>query len=445
MTSRRPGESAASSTRPGYCPRKASSGASGSVARASEIAWQKADGACGRCVRGLVRGIDCAEALDDDAGVAGQLRVEFGRADVDLIRRQQGPLDIVAILLMARADRLPRGLDRTAEPGVGCDHQVFGQVIREARRLLEEQRQVELDSRWRQPFADAAVHAHACHIAAEAQAEAAAEFAHGLRIQRQFARRQQAERVERLERALAVGIEAAERVDAIIEQVDAHWRVDPHRPDIEQRAAQRELARAADLADAGVTGFDEAAAERFDRQRGAALEREAARADVVERREPREQAVGGQQQDAAANLRQPRQRGEALRDDVRVRRELIVGQDLPVRERQDLKRSAAEEAQLGGQPLQFARVTGDAGPGPRVSEHGLAQGERVGGAVQAVPVQRAGMRRGQCGSKQNGHAKDARAGGGAAGFNGFAGSLRYCAVATASMTRSPSKNTLNPA
>ncbi len=91
--------------------------------------------------------------------------------------------------------------------------------------MLEEQRQVELDARRGQPFADAAIDIQARDIAAKAQPEAAAELAHRLGIERQLARRQQLQRFDRLLRALRLRVEAAQRVDLIVEQIDAHRRV----------------------------------------------------------------------------------------------------------------------------------------------------------------------------------------------------------------------------
>ena len=60
--------------------------------------------------------------------------------------------------------------------------------------------------------------------------------------------------VELSVRALRLRVEAADAVDLVVEQVDAQRRFAAHREDVEQRAADREIARLVPPGDAGVAG-----------------------------------------------------------------------------------------------------------------------------------------------------------------------------------------------
>ena len=67
-----------------------------------------------------------------------------------------------------------------------------------------------------------------------------------------------------------------------------------------------------------------------------------------------------------------------------MRRKHVVGQHFPVGQRQDLERGAAKEAQLPGQPLQFARVGGHEYPGAGISADRLGERQGARAAVQAL-------------------------------------------------------------
>ena len=99
---------------------------------------------------------------------------------------------------------------------------------------------------------------------------------------------------------------------------------------------------------------DQARAQRLDRKRGAGLEFEAAGLDVGDRWQPRKQAFRRQQQCAARQRRQLRERTQALRDDVRMRGKNVIGEYLPIRQRQDGEVRPAEEAQLVAEAFQVA-------------------------------------------------------------------------------------------
>ena len=134
------------------------------------------------------RNIGAGKALDADAGVSGERAAYSGRLDESLGRRQQRPLDIVAPILVARADALPCNLECGLDVAVAGDHQLRRQVIGNLRGSIKEQRQVELDTGRRNAFAYATIDRHARDIALKARAIAAPECLHGLGIERQFAR-----------------------------------------------------------------------------------------------------------------------------------------------------------------------------------------------------------------------------------------------------------------
>ncbi len=173
-------------------------------------------------------------------------------------RRQQWPLDVVAPILIARADSLPGALQRRIQTHIARNDRVGRHVVGDLRCGFEKQRQIKFNSRWRDAFADPAIDAHARNVALEARAIAAPKSAHRLGIERQLARRQQAQLLDALERALRLRIEATNRIDVLIEQIDPYRRRRAHRKDVEQRAAQCELTGAAHLADAGVAGLGQA-------------------------------------------------------------------------------------------------------------------------------------------------------------------------------------------
>ena len=183
--------------------------------------------------------------------------------------------------------------------------------------------------------------------------------------------------------------------DQLVKQINTQRAVGAHGPDVKQRAAQREFAGRRHLADAGVAGAGKAQSQGLDLEFRAALEVETARRHEIHRRQARDQAVGRQQQDAAAQPRQARQRAQAFGDDVRMRREDIVGQDFPVWQRQQFQLRSTEEAQFGAQPLEVADIGAHKGQRTRLGRGRFGQCEGAGAAMQRVPVNGGAGHRGQ--------------------------------------------------
>jgi hypothetical protein len=153
---------------------------------------------------------------------------------------------------------------RSGVAGRDRDHRPVGQVIEQARRGLEEQRQVVLDARRGEAFADVAVQRHPRQVALESRAEAATEVLDRVGGEAELAGRQQVEPVQAGTGALRIRIEAADAVDLSVEQVDAQRRLAAHRKDVEQRAADRELSRGCHLGHARVARRGQAQPELFE-------------------------------------------------------------------------------------------------------------------------------------------------------------------------------------
>ncbi len=204
------------------------------------------------------------EGLQRDGLERADVRFQLFRSQEQLIRREDRPLEIVPPVFVALLDVEPVLHECAGERDVAHQHGILRQIVEERRRLFEEERLIKLDARRREAFAHPAIQTRLRRIALEAIAPAAAKAFHAFGVERHFARGQQAHAVERIQRALGFGVEAADGLDVLIEQVDAQRILRAGREHVEQRAAHRELAGARHLADAGVAGFDEPIPERFE-------------------------------------------------------------------------------------------------------------------------------------------------------------------------------------
>ena len=165
-----------------------------------------------------------------------------------------------------------------------------GQVVEQGRRFLEKQRQVILDAGRREAVADVFVQLGLGRVALEALAEILPEAGDAGFVEREFARGQQPHLVHRVDAALGVDVERAQRLDFVVEQVDAVGQGAAHGKQVDQAAADRKLARRKHLVHMGV------AAQHHLRAEGRFVER------VLLLEEKR---VGGQK----SGRRQPIQRG----------------------------------------------------------------------------------------------------------------------------------------
>ncbi len=205
-------------------------------------------------------------------------------------------------------------------------------VVEQARGPVEEQRQVLFQPLAVGALADLLVGQGAPEIDLEAVAEAAPELGPGALVERVLAARQQFDPVELVYGALGFRVERANGFDIGVEQLYAIRHRHAHRPEVEHRAAHRELAGLPDLVAALVAGVGQPLPETAQVEFLADLEVDAAPGDEAGRREPLHQRVDGRDDDAVAPFRQAGEHLEPAGHQVRMRRVQVVGQDFQVRE-----------------------------------------------------------------------------------------------------------------
>ena len=159
-------------------------------------------------------------------------------------------------------------------------------------------------------------------------------------VHRELAAGQQANLGHRIEASLRVGIEGADRIDLVAEQVDAVGQGRAHREQVDQPAAHRVLARRDDLAHVGVAGERELRLERRLVEALLGREVEGVAGHERRRREADERRRRRHQDDVDVAAPDSPERGQPLGDQVLVRRERVVGQRLPVGEDGNAERGA---------------------------------------------------------------------------------------------------------
>ncbi len=121
----------------------------------------------------------------------------------------------------------------------------------------------------------------------------------GIGRQRKFAARQQTDTFDLIDGALVFRIEGAQRVDFVVEQVDAVGLVAAHRENIEQRAALGEFAVFVDRGDGAIAGGGEAFAQLLDVEGLADVDHQAVALQIRRRRQPVQQCRYRHHQHAA--------------------------------------------------------------------------------------------------------------------------------------------------
>ena len=105
-------------------------------------------------------------------------------------------------------------------------------------------------------------------------------------VERELARGQQAHVAHRIERALRVDVERLDRLDLVVEEIDAIRQCRAHRKEIDQAAAHAELARRHHLSHVRVARERQLRAQRVDVERLALAQEERERGEKRRRREP---------------------------------------------------------------------------------------------------------------------------------------------------------------
>ena len=236
---------------------------------------------------------------------------------------------------------------------------VLGQVIEQRRGFVEEQRQVVLDTGRGDPAAQVLKDRAAPEVDIEALAEPRLEARDRILLQRKLSRRQQTNGVHLVDGALVFRIEGAQGLDFVVEQVDAIGQFAAHREQVDQRAAHGEFAVLVHRVDVAIAAGLEPGAHLLDVEFLADVQHQAAAEQESRRRQAMQGRGDRHHQHAMTQLRQPVQGGDALGNDVLVRREQVVGQGFPVREMQH-GQIRGEEAQLLFQPFGTLAVGGHA-------------------------------------------------------------------------------------
>ena len=288
-------------------------------------------------------------AAEIDAGVGFKQTKELVRRQEQRVRRQQRALLVAPHQAMAALGVVPETLDRSL--GVAVQHQdgVVAEVIEQRGGFIEKERQVILDAARSELVGDILVNLALARVAFEAIAKVLPEAGHAGFVERYFARRQQVNLGHLVERALGVRVEGADRLDLVVEQVDAvgqgRFLFAAHRKQVEDAAAHGELARRQHLVDRAVAGLRQARTQLVGIQRVLFLEQKGVCVEIT----GRTQALHGRggrcdQYIHLAGGRQP-ERGKTLRDQIGVGRQRVVRQRFPVRQK--------VRAQTGGEPGHF--------------------------------------------------------------------------------------------
>ena len=191
-------------------------------------------------------------------GSDGQLRMCVGArieglgAQEQRFGRKHRALGVALHQAVALLRVLPEMLERGFQVAMQHHGRVGSQVVEHRGGVIKEQRQVVLDAGGGHAVADVLVDAALGRVAFEQFAPAAAELRPRRVVHRKFTTRQQPHFGHRVQAALAVGVEGADAVDLVVEQVHAVRYGRTHREQINQPTAHRVFARAHHLRDVAV-------------------------------------------------------------------------------------------------------------------------------------------------------------------------------------------------
>ena len=129
---------------------------------------------------------------------------------------------------------------------------VSRQIVEQGRGFIEKQRQVVLDTRRGDAAAQVLKDRAATEVDIKTLAKARLEPGHRVFLQRELTCRQQAHRFNLVDRALGLGVEGAQGLDFVVEQVDPVRQFAAHREQVDQRAAHGELAMLIHRIDAAI-------------------------------------------------------------------------------------------------------------------------------------------------------------------------------------------------
>jgi hypothetical protein len=301
---------------------------------------------------------------DGELGVFVGAGVEGLDPQEQRLRRQHRAFGIALHEAVALLGVLPEVLEGRLQVAVQHHRGVGAQVVEDGGGVVEEQRQVVLDAGRGHAVADVLVDTALGGVAFEQFPPAAAELGPRAVVHRELAAGQQADLGHRVQAALAVGVEGADAVDLVVEQVHAVGHGTAHGEQVDQPAAHRVLAGAYHLGDVAVAGQGQLALEFGLIELLLDLEVEGVARQEGGWRQPVQGRGGRHHNHVGAGvlvaLLDAPQRGQALADQVLVRREGVIGQGLPVR-KQRAAQVRRKEGHLVDQALRVGGVGGDDG------------------------------------------------------------------------------------
>ena len=324
--------------------------------------------------------------MADNARMLFEQRKGFLYRQKQFAWRQQRASWVYALFAVAGAYVLPEVLGVLLDAGQGEQPGIVRQVVEQAGQFVEEQRQIVLNAWWNKAFAEVHVQRATPMIHFKAFAKARAKASQRRLVERELLGRQQVDAVYLVDRALGFRIKGAQRLDLVVQQVDAVGQCTTHWIKIQQRSAYRVVSVFVDRVDAAVAGRVEVDAHPVDVQLLANLQQQDRAAQKLTRRQPVQHRGHGYNKDALADARQLEQRFKALGDDVLVRRETVVRQGFPVGEADDGE-LWCEKAQLLLETVGGSGVGCDHQAQAVVLLGTFGDGQGASGALQAGPVQ----------------------------------------------------------
>ena len=247
----------------------------------------------------------------------------------------------------ALAGVLPERLQLALDVAVQNQFCTVGQIVEQRGRLFEKERQVVFDAGRGHTVADVAVERDARRVTIEALAPASTEGGACGLIQRKLAAGQQVDFPDRIEAALGVGVEGAQALEFVIEEVQPVGQGRAHGEQVDETAPYRVFAGTQHLFDVFVTGQRELRFQGRFINLHALGELEGARGQPRRRCQTMGGRAGRHQQHIQLALLQAVQRRQPLGHQILMGREAVVGQGFPV--------GQARDGQFGRKPGDFCR------------------------------------------------------------------------------------------
>ncbi len=240
------------------------------------------------------------------------------------------------------------------------------EIIEQRVHPLLEQRQPMLHAGMAAAFGDGFIELVVGAGRAELGDIAHAEATDGLGDELKLRDRHQVERAHVEQRALGLGVEGADRLQRVAKEVEADRLVETGREEIEDAAAHGIFAGLAHGRGAGVAVMLQPGDDRVHWHDMAGRNRQRLRGNRIARGHALHDGIDRGQHDqrlvAAGKPREPRQRGQALRQNAAMRRDAVIGLAVPGRKLQ--------HRQVGREKFQRARQL--LHPRPVTADHGKA-------------------------------------------------------------------------